>query len=149
MTLMRRDTQCVQLRISGREETIAEITAGVNWLAVILGAVVAFVLGWLWYSPKVFGKKWAEGVGVDLGSASAMPVAAMVAQAIGTFLLAWVVGVTAVGSALFTFILIVLTIAVLVFAGGLYAKKSMYAVWVESGYIVAMGVVMFAAQAIL
>ena len=128
---------------------MAEITAGVNWLAVVLGAVVAYALGWLWYSPKVFGKKWAEGVGVDLGSASGMPVAAMVVQAIGTLLLAWVVGVTAVANALFTFILIVLTIAVLVFAGGLYVKKSMYAVWVESGYIVAMGVVMFAAQAIL
>src|SRR3989344_98601 len=29
----------------------------VNYLAVVVGAVVIFVLGWLWYGP-FFGKKW-------------------------------------------------------------------------------------------
>ena len=72
-----------------------EITANVNWLAVIIGAVLSFLLGWLWYSPLLFGRKWAEGVGVPLGSASQMPVGAMVAQIVGIFLLAWLFGVTA------------------------------------------------------
>jgi hypothetical protein len=126
-----------------------EITANVNWLAVIVGAVLAFLLGWLWYSPKLFGTKWAEGIGVQLGGATAPPAAAMVAQAIGTFLLAWVVGVTAASNALFTFILVVLTIAVLIAAGGLFAGKSRYAIATESGFVIAMGVVMFAVQAVL
>ena len=99
-----------------------EITANVDWIAVIVGAVLAFLLGWLWYSPMLFGKKWAEGVGVELGSADKMPAAAMLLQAAGTFLLAWVVGVTAASNALLTFILIVVTIMVLVAAGGLFAK---------------------------
>ena len=34
---------------------MGEITSGVNWLAVTVGAVAAFLLGWLWYSPKLFG----------------------------------------------------------------------------------------------
>ena len=126
-----------------------EITANVNWLAVIIGAILAYLLGWLWYSPALFGKTWAEGVGVALGSADQMPVGAMVMQAIGTLLLAWVVGVTAASNALMTFILIVLTIAVLVFAGGMFAKKSKAAVWIESGFVVAMTIVMFVVQAIL
>ena len=42
-----------------------ELTDNVNWLAVIIGFVLAFALGWLWYSPKLFGRKWAEGVGLD------------------------------------------------------------------------------------
>lgn len=30
----------------------------VNWLAVIVSAVVSFVLGGLWYAPFIFGKVW-------------------------------------------------------------------------------------------
>jgi hypothetical protein len=30
----------------------------VNWLAVLVAAVVAFVLGGLWYSPLLFAKAW-------------------------------------------------------------------------------------------
>ena len=125
---------------------MAEITADVNWLAVIVGWVLAFLLGWLWYSPKLFGEKWAEGVGVELGGD--MPMGALISQAAGLFLLAWVVGVTAAGNALFTFILIVAAIAVLMASGGIFARKSTYAIRTEVGYVVAAAVVMFLAQAI-
>ncbi len=128
---------------------MAEITANVNWLAVIVGWVLAFILGWLWYSPTLFGTKWAEGVGVELGGAGDMPAAAMVAQALGLFLLAWVVGVTAASNALFTFILIVLAIAVLLAAGGLFSKKSTYAIATETGYVFVAALVMFVAQGLL
>jgi hypothetical protein len=30
----------------------------VNWLAVLVAAVVMFMLGGLWYSPVLFAKKW-------------------------------------------------------------------------------------------
>jgi hypothetical protein len=43
----------------------------------------------------------------------------------------------------------VLTIVVLMFAGGLFARKSLYAIYTETGFIVAMAVVMFVAQAVL
>ncbi len=126
-----------------------EITANVNWLAVVVGAVLSFLLGWLWYSPVLFGKKWAEGVGVELGGASAMPIGAMVAQIVGIVLLAWLFGVTAAKDALLTIILVVLTIAAFIVSGGIFAKKSTYAICTEAGYIVAMAVVMFIVQAIL
>ena len=29
-----------------------ELTMDVNWLAVGIGTVLSFMLGWLWYSPK-------------------------------------------------------------------------------------------------
>ena len=128
---------------------MGEITANVNWLAVVIGAVLAFALGWLWYSPALFGTKWAEGVGIKLGSADGMPVGAMVAQAVGTFQLAWVVGVTAASNALLTFILVVLTIVALMLAGGLFARKSMYAIYTETGFVIAMAVVMFVSQMVL
>ncbi len=84
---------------------MGELTTGVSWLAVIVGAVVSFLVGWLWYSPKLFGPKWAEGVGVKMGTASEMPVGAMVAQIVGLLLMSWFVGVTAVSNALLTVIL--------------------------------------------
>lgn len=42
----------------------------VNYLAVLVAAVVVFVLGWLWYSPLLFYKPWMRLRGLD-------PVAAM------------------------------------------------------------------------
>jgi hypothetical protein len=36
-----------------------------NWLAVIVGAVVYFALGALWYSPMLFGRAWQRSIGWD------------------------------------------------------------------------------------
>ncbi len=30
----------------------------VNWLAILVAAIVIFILGGLWYSPMLFSKKW-------------------------------------------------------------------------------------------
>jgi hypothetical protein len=125
-----------------------EITANVNWLAVAVGAVLAYALGYMWYSPKLFGKKWAEGVGLKSAPEN-LPVAAMTAQAAGTFLLAWVVGVTAANNALLTVILVVATIVALMLAGSLFTLKSFFAMFTETGFVVAMAVVMIAVQGIL
>jgi hypothetical protein len=38
--------------------------AGLNWLAVIVAAATAFVIGALWYSKKVFGNAWMLEVGL-------------------------------------------------------------------------------------
>jgi len=126
-----------------------EITANVNWLAVIVGAIVAFLIGWLWYSPMLFGKKWAEGNGVALGSASSMPVAAMVSQAIGLLLMSWFVGVTAASNALLTFILAVVAFTVFAISGALFIKKPRYVIGVDAGYLIVAAIVMFLAQGIL
>lgn len=32
--------------------------ASVNWIAVIVAAILNFILGGLWYSPALFGKAW-------------------------------------------------------------------------------------------
>ncbi len=47
---------------------MAEITANLNWLAIIIGTVLSFLLGWFWYSTKLFGTKWASGNNIDLSS---------------------------------------------------------------------------------
>lgn len=37
----------------------------INWLAVLAATVAAFVLGGLWYSPVLFGKKWQALAGLS------------------------------------------------------------------------------------
>ena len=125
-----------------------EITTDVNWLAVFVGAVLAFVLGWLWYSPMLFGKKWAAGNGIELGTAQSMPMGAMAAQAIGLLLVSWFIGVTAVSNALLTFVLAVVAFGVMNASGGMFAKKPTEVVLIDFGYLIASAIVMFLAQAI-
>ncbi len=125
---------------------MSEITMGVNWIAVIVGAVVAFLLGWLWYSPKLFGTKWAEGARVSMAEGSEMPMGALGIQAVATFLLSWVVGVTAVAGQLMTMILITLTIVALMIGGGLFSQKSSYTITTEAGFVVAMVAIMIICQ---
>lgn len=35
----------------------------INYWAVLVSGVSAFVLGWVWYSPALFGKAWIAGMG--------------------------------------------------------------------------------------
>jgi hypothetical protein len=125
-----------------------EITMGISWLGVIFGAIAAFIGGWLWYSPMMFGKAWADGNKVQMGTAATMPVGAMVAQVIGLFLMSWFVGVTAVESKLITFILAVIAFGLLNASGGMFAKKPGAVIAIDFGYLVIAAVIMFIAQAI-
>ena len=124
-----------------------ELTNNVNWLAVTIGFVVAFVFGWLWYSPKLFGTKWATGVGLD-DATQKMPLNAMITQGAGTFLLAWLVGITAASDALLTIILIVIAFIVLLTANGLFVGKSRQAIAIEAGFIFVMAIIMIVFQGV-
>ena len=118
-------------------------------MVVFAGTIAAFLVGWLWYSPKLFGTGWAAGSGVDLGSAQEMPVFAMVSQLVGLFVLSLVVGITATTSALMTAILAILAAALFVLSAGSFVKKSGYALGVDFGYIVVAGALMILAQGLL
>ena len=123
--------------------------ANVNSVAVSVGAVAAFLMGWLVYSPMLFGQKWAEGSGVGLDSADKMPVFAMISQFTALLMLSTVIGVTATANALFTAILAIAAAALFVASNGAFCRKSRYAMLVDFGYILAAGVVMIIAQGIL
>lgn len=128
---------------------MVELTASVSWLAVIVGAVLAFLLGWLWYSPKLFGTKWAEGSKVELGNATDMPMVAMATQALGLIGLAWVVAITAATNSLLTIILITISFVLLQWSGNSFTQKNNYAKMVDGGYWIAAVVVMIAVQMVL
>lgn len=122
--------------------------SSVNWLAVFVGTVVSFLGCWVWYSPKIFGTKWAEGSGVNLNSDSKPPVFALVTQLIAFFLLATVIGITATTNALFTAILAILSVLVFVVASGAFVNKSAVANTIEGAYVLISGIIMIICQGI-
>ena len=97
---------------------MGELMEGVNWLGVIAGTVVSFLAGWLWYSPKLFGTKWAEGSRVQLGNANEMPVGAMIA------------------------------FAILAYSGSMFSQKTAYARVVDFGYWIVSLVIMVICQSL-
>lgn len=120
----------------------------INWLAVSVGTVVAFLAGWLWYSPRMFGVKWAEGSGVPLGGDGSFPAFAMGTQLLAVFMLALVVGMTETIQALLAAILIIVTVAIFAASFGGFNRKSGYAIAVDFFYIIVAGAIMIAFQAI-
>ena len=127
---------------------MGELINGVNFIAVVVGAVAAFLFGWLWYSPILFGAKWAEGVGVEMGTADTMPAGAMISQIVGLLLVSWLVGVTAVSNALLTIVLAAVAFAVLGYSGGMFRKNSAYARVTDAGYLIGSVIVMIICQGI-
>ncbi|WP_424982744.1 DUF1761 domain-containing protein [Maritalea sp. S77] len=126
-----------------------EITTNISWVAIIVGAVLAFIAGWLWYSPILFGKKWAEGSGVELNDASSMPMGAMAAQIIGLIIVAWFVAAMAAQNLLLTTILAVISFTILQWSGNSFSGKSSYAKLVDAGYWLVSVIIMIAVQAVL
>ena len=125
-----------------------ELTENVNWLAVVIGFGLSFGLGFLWYSPKMFGKTWAAGVGAKADDKSSVPTA-MILQALATFGFAWVVGITAAHDDLLTIILITISIALLQAGTGKFSQHGRGAILAESGYTIAMAVVMILVHAVI
>jgi hypothetical protein len=40
--------------------------ANVNWVVVLVAAVAGIVVGFIWFAPPVFGRRWARASGIDL-----------------------------------------------------------------------------------
>ncbi|MCB0760213.1 MAG: DUF1761 domain-containing protein [Flavobacteriales bacterium] len=36
-----------------------------NWIAIIVAALASFVLGFVWYHPKLFGTAWMKSMGLN------------------------------------------------------------------------------------
>lgn len=119
-----------------------------HWTAVLVGTVVAFFVGWLYFSPKMLGKTWAEGSRISPEPPETMPWMAMILQVVALFLLALVIGMTAQVNALFTAIVAILAGAGLVMAQDAFSQKSTAAVLIDGIYVVLAGAIMIVCQGI-
>ena len=120
----------------------------INWAAVAVGTVAAFLLGMLWFSPKMFGQSWALG-SHNIQPPAAPPMAAMIVQFLGTLALAMVIGITETTGAIVAAIMAIIATALIVAGMDLFSQKTAKATVIDAGYIVASGVLMILAQGIL
>lgn len=72
-----------------------EIFSHINWLAVLVAAIVYFMLGAIWYSKALFGAKWAALVGLNMNDPDKGK--GMAKMMTGTFIL---IAITSIGLAL-------------------------------------------------
>tara|TARA_E500000331_G_scaffold329177_1_gene349516 strand:+ start:6053 stop:6349 length:297 start_codon:yes stop_codon:yes gene_type:complete len=81
----------------------------VNWLVIGIGAALSFALGGFWYWSKLFGPGWNKGS--NISPTNGHPLPALIVQAMGTFLLAWLIGIAATAAVWWVAALIILAVA--------------------------------------
>lgn len=62
----------------------------INYWAVLLAMASSMVVGSIWYTPKVFGTRWAKLAKVDMERPASTATMAIVVTVIVSFVTAWV-----------------------------------------------------------
>ncbi|BDV29438.1 DUF1761 domain-containing protein [Microbacterium terricola] len=62
----------------------------INYWAVLLATLSSMVVGSIWYTPKVFGTRWAELAKVDMNRPAATAFWPIVTTVLVSFITAWV-----------------------------------------------------------
>jgi hypothetical protein len=115
------------------------ILTDVNWVTVLVGALVSFVVGSFWYGDFLFGRKWRQGLGTAAVQGRTMPLLLFV-EAVSCLLLAWLMVVTA-DISIWLAVLAAVAMSVAIKANGMFSGKTIYAIAVESSYILIKAVV--------
>lgn len=85
-----------------------DVLGGINWLAVIVGALLYFALGAVWFTPVLFARPWMRAIGWDESRTPpemnplsyALPALFYVVAAIATGMLAVATGSDSIGEGL-------------------------------------------------
>ena len=62
----------------------------INYWAVLIATASSMIVGTIWYTPKVFGTRWAKLANVDMNRPGASAVIPIVVTLIVSFVTAWV-----------------------------------------------------------
>jgi len=62
----------------------------VNWWAIIIAAVVKFLIGSAWYAPPVLGRQWQQLSGISQEQVTSGLAPAIVVQIIGDLIMAYI-----------------------------------------------------------
>ena len=125
----------------------------VNWLAIIVAAIVKFAIGSVWYTA-LFGKRWRELQGVPEGASMNGLATAMIVQIVGDLVMAYVLarfvghyGATSIFDGILIGFMAWLGFVATIMVGSIfYERKPAEAVAINAGYqlvgIVVMGVIL-------
>jgi|SRR3989344_717707 len=117
----------------------------INFIAVLVSAIINMALGFLWYSPALFGKKWMTSIGKTPEELEAMKqkmgktyFITFITSIVTTYILAFVINLTntsgAGRGALIGFIVWLGFIATTAINDVLYEKKPWALYYINTGY---------------
>ena len=126
---------------------------GVSWLAIIVAAIVKFIIGAAWYTV-LFGRQYRELQGVPEGASQSGLGLAMLAQIIGDLIMAYILArfiehyaIGGIGGGILIGFMAWLGFVATIMAGTIfYEKKPPMLVYINAGYqlvgIVVMGAIL-------
>jgi hypothetical protein len=135
---------------------------GINLLIVLLAAVAGFVLGGLWYSPFLFARPWMVAMGYDPDDKSKVQemqkgagklyALSLLASLVSAFVLAKIVDITTVNSALYGikvgFAIWLGFVATVQFTDMVFSKRPFKLFLINTGYQLVVYLVMGAILAL-
>ena len=135
---------------------------GIRILPVVVAAIACMVLGFLWYSPLLFAKPWMILMGYDPNdkarldemrkSAGKTYTLAFIASLISAFVLAKIIGVTTVNTALYgmkvAFAVWLGFVTTVQLTGALFSKQPIKLYLINTGYQLVCYLVMGAILAV-
>jgi len=121
---------------------------GVNLWSVLVAAIATMILGFLWYSPLLFPKPWTLAMGYDPNDKAKMDEMrkgagklygiTFVASLLSAFVLAKIIDVTTVNSALYGmkigFAVWLGFVTTVQLTSTLFKKRPIKLYWIDTGY---------------
>jgi hypothetical protein len=115
----------------------------VNWWAVIVAAIVMFVIGAIWYSPVLFAPRWRTLLGISEEQMRAALPAGMVAGIISYLVMAYILarfiihyGTPSFGSGVLIGFMAWLGFVATVLIGQVFYERRPFALWlINNGYL--------------
>lgn len=118
---------------------------GISWLAVIVGFLASFGVGWFWYSPKGFYLGWSEATGVRHAPGDKM-AAAFGSLVVGLLLLSLFVSVMMTRGQTGPLILGVVAFVIMGYSNNAFKKHKAYGRTVDAGSWLASSMLMIIAN---
>jgi hypothetical protein len=130
---------------------------GINWLAVIVASVLGVAIGFVWYMPQVFGRRWAAAIGRDLPNSGEVSPAIYLVNVVQALVVAYVLAllISGLGAASLTEGVIVGFVVWLGFAAVptlnsvLFERRSLEYWMINAGYALVSIVAMAAVIALM
>ena len=111
----------------------------IHWLALAACTVANYIFGMIWYSPMVFGKKWAKASGTTLAKPSTKVLAQSLAlSAISSLLIQLIFTHTQISKrpeSMCVALLLGLLVAASMYTAVIWEKKHVVAYLICAGYI--------------
>lgn len=119
--------------------------ANVNPLAIIIAAIAGVAIGFIWYMPAVFGKRWAAEGGIELPTGNVNPMI-YVSSVLQSLVTAYIVALFAGGAGLVNGavigFLLYIPVGAAIYSAVLYERKSTMYWLINAGYWTVSMVVM-------